>query len=133
MALDANFFQSQIKKLSEAFPGKNFDQARIGMIWSFCHDLANEQFSFIANHFIKTRSATRPPLPADFDEAARLEIKNAFSRDVEGAAAAMNTPWPTGLKSFLEKNYPGCKTINDAMSVERLKIQVKKASGEQWP
>lgn len=122
-------FDQQMSRITNTFgEGRVYSRDRIAQIWKTVCDLSGYQFARIVDNFLS--SFRQSPLPKDFADAARAERRTDFNRDVTGAAAAMNTPWPNGLQKFLGENYPGCKTINDAVQVQILKNQVDRAKAE---
>lgn len=119
-------FVIQVQRLQIAFGEKPFDKMRLSMIRGRVGE-SYPAFCRIVDKFISARRPSDPPLPQDFADAYRLEEKNEFLRDVNGAIDAMNTPWQNGLQEFLAKEYPGCKTLNEAVQVQILKNQIRRA------
>lgn len=109
-------FDRGIARLTAEYGSNHFKAEKLKLIWGFVAGLGAFEFDKILSHFLA--SMRQAPLPKDFQEASRAVHKNNFNRDVVGAAAAMNTPWPNGLKPFLLREYPGCKTMNEAVQVQ---------------
>jgi hypothetical protein len=119
-------FDSQMQRITGTFgDGRVYSRERVAMIWGSVSDLSAKSFSNIVNLFIAT--LRQPPLPSDFREAAYAERKRSFESDVVGAAKAMDIPWQNGLQAFLAREYPGCKTLNQARDVQIEKNKIKRA------
>lgn len=123
-------FDIEMKRLVEVFGPQMFSKGRLALIWSSCASLSRESFRRIVDGFIRTMRTA--PLPRDFTESAAHERKNEFNREVDGAIAAFDQPWNTGLQSYLAKEFPGCKTLAEAVEVRRLQIQVAKANDPNY-
>lgn len=121
-------FDIQMARITGTFgEGRVYSRERLALIWKAVNDLSAHSFSRIVDHFIS--NARYAPLPKDFQEAAYAERKNEFKRDVDGAAAAMDTPWSGGLQQFLGREYPGSKTLSQAVDIQILRNQIAKAKG----
>lgn len=118
-------FQFQMHRLESAFGERHFPLERLELIWGLVAWMGLGQFSCVVDHMLSTMRYA--PLPKDFKEASILEKKKAFENDVGGAIKALNTPWSGGLQAFLTKQYPGCKTLNEAVQVQILQNQVQRA------
>lgn len=115
-------FNSEMKRIYGVFGEKHYPHERIRSIWSHWRDLPDNGFIKLVSHFINTRKIGDAPLPQDFIDAAHRERKNQFNRDVQGAAdAVFDWSKQKGLKAFLDENYPGCKTLWEAVEVERIR------------
>jgi hypothetical protein len=69
-------------------------------------------------------------LPKDFQDAAYAERKNSFSRDVTGAAKALNIKWDGGKDEVLNKEYGSeCKDLKQALEIQIERNRIKKAMG----
>ncbi len=132
-----DFFNQQVERLKLRFSPKAFDPESTRLIGREVASLDEETFMRIIDFLITSRTHTKPPLLSDFRDARLRSEKQRLERDVDGALRAMErdaSQWSTdGLQKYLKQHYPGCRTLVDAVNVERLKIQVKKAKGEPWP
>lgn len=120
-------FKFQMHRLEDTFGAKNFTMERLELIERFCMWMSLGQFSHICDHFIS--SFRYAPLPKDFKDAAIREKKNSFEKEV----LSTELPFSEGLPSFLEKQYPGCKTLIEAVEVQVLKSKVAKALNGDVP
>jgi hypothetical protein len=121
-------FDVQMNRITATFgEGKVYNRERLALIWKAVNDLTAHSFSRIVDNFIA--SSRYAPLPKDFQEAAYAERKNSFNREVDGAARALDVPWAGGLKAYLAREYPGAKTLNEAVAIEREKMKIAKALG----
>jgi hypothetical protein len=128
--LTPEFFAQQMSRLKTRFGEKAFDPETQRLIGLEVNDVPSDVLMRCVDSFISSRPHTKPPLVTDFREARLNFKKNEFNRDVDGAVNAMKVPWQNGLQKFLAENYPGCKTLNEAVEIERLRIRVKNALGE---
>lgn len=72
--LTKEVFDMQISRLVDVFGEKAFSDERQRIIWHYCSALKNETFVKLINMIIaNNRSA---PVPSDFLEAIRLEMKS---------------------------------------------------------
>lgn len=94
--------------------------------------MANDDFLSVANFMIGSRPAGKPPLIQDFRDARINQEKLRLRRDVDGANRAMNTQWHGGLQAYLSREFPGCKTLNEAVEVRKLQIQIAKAKDPNY-
>lgn len=126
-------FDKEMEKLRAEFGSNYFKASRLKLIWDYVSDLSSYEFSRIVNGFLgKLRHA---PLPEDFKEEARnlrrITAISKFDQDVNGAIRAMNFSNINIQEALTRAGYPGCKTINEAVEVERLKIRVERAMNEK--
>lgn len=125
--MTADDFNAEMQRLHSTFGEKAFTSERIKLIWGHWRDLPAQSFSRVVNKLIAT--SRQVPLPQDFIEAAHQERKRSFDRDVAGAADAMfNWQGQKGLQHFLAENYPGCKTLWEAVQVQ---VEVNQARRER--
>lgn len=116
---------NQIKRLKEKWPN-NFDSETMRRIWFHCKYLSKYDFERVCDRMLDTRPKSRPPLPLDFLEQSKKLEKMEFHRSLKGAVDAINNNIKTdhygnrvGLQNFLDKNYPGCKTVLQAVEEEK--------------
>lgn len=125
--MTTDHFNNEMGRLYGLFGEKSFHQERVRFIWSHWKDLPDHGFTKFVNKLIAT--CRQAPLPQDFIEAAHQERKRSFDRDVAGAADAMfNWQGQKGLQHFLAENYPGCKTLWEAVQVQ---VEVNRAQRER--
>lgn len=78
--------------------------------------------------WIGSRKHTDPPRLAEFREAKLAEERARFQRDLKAAVDAYETrPLNEVLKRL---GYGGCKTLWDAVEIEKLRRQTRRANGE---
>ncbi len=125
-------FESQIKRLRTRFGLKAFDNEFARLLASELKELNDVDFLTVVNRMIAERPHTRPPIMADFREArVRLE-QMRFNQGVEKAAT--NLFWPAGaLGRALKEHYPGAKDLKEAMEIQILRNQIKRANGDSEP
>lgn len=123
----------QKSRLIDRFGERNFSREFNLLVAIECKSIPNGDFVDLVNRMIGSRAANRPPLLVDFREA-RLGIeKRNFDRDVYGAAKVMREPAMfRGLKAYLAKEFPGCKSLNDAKAVRAHQIQIQKAEDPSY-
>ncbi len=129
-----DFFAQQVSRLRSRWKN-NFDSEFVSLLSVQMNTISNDNFLKIVDFFIGNRPNSRPPMLQDFlDERIRQE-RNEFSQTLRSAIDAFDTPFTEGgLQKFLAKEYPGCKTLNQAVEVQILKNQVERAcqvGGEQ--
>lgn len=123
-------YVKQVQRMFERFGRKNFDPEFVSLVWREVCTLSEEQFARITDFFIGTRQPNKPPLLADFRDARIREEKNAFTREVQGAANVLTaTAWQGGLKAYLAKHYPGCKSLWEAVEVRKVHRAIAVAEG----
>jgi hypothetical protein len=122
-------FDVQMNRITSTFgDGKMYSRERVEAIWKAVSDLSAHSFARIVDNFIA--SSRYAPLPKEFQEAAYAERKNAFNRDVTGAARAMDFQWGGGLHDYLAKEYgTECKTLNQAVATQIERNKIKQAMG----
>lgn len=125
--MTADDFNAEMQRLYSTFGEKAYTAERIKLIWGHWRDLPAQMFARVINKHIAT--SRQAPMPQDLIEAAHLERKRSFDRDVAGAADAMFS-WAEqkGLKHYLAENYPGCNSLWEAVQIQ---IEVNKAQRER--
>ncbi len=118
----------QVERLRTRFGDKAFDAEFILLARSEMARMRDDDLVRMVDVFIGSRAANRPPLLVDFREARHLAQGRKLQSDIAGALKALETPWQTGLKPYLEKHFPGCKTLEEAVEVRRLQIQIARAN-----
>lgn len=66
-------FKHQIERLGEAFTPKAFNPSRVKLIRQWVDELTDQEFARICDHFIASFKSA--PLPVDFKEAAKKELR----------------------------------------------------------
>lgn len=122
--MTAIHFDQQINRLKLTFGDKSFSSERIKLIWASVHFLDDYVFTKIVNHMISTFKVS--PLPKDFNDAARMEKHHANKLPMP----SLDNYDKNALRRVLETKYPGCTKLWEAVEIERLKLQVKKADQE---
>lgn len=123
----------QKTRLIDRFGPKNFSTEFALLCSIECKPLPNEAFVDIVNFLIGSRPANRPPLLADFRDARLAFEKRQFEKDAYGAARAMREPARfEGLRKYLAREFPGCKSLNEAVEVRKLQIQIEKSRNPQY-
>ncbi len=123
-------FDAQMNRMKGAFKPADFTEERLKLIWRGVQDLDLEEFEAIVDNFIS--SSRHAPLPKDFQDASRAARGRTFRADIAGALDALEEPFQEGLKQYLEKSFPGCKTLKEAVEVRRLQIQIAKANDPNY-
>lgn len=123
-------FDIQMARIRSAFGKTHLGNEQIKLIWKYTCDLKEEQMIGICDNFIS--KFHKCPLPADFLDAGHEARKKEFKEDLRGATEYLYDKWPTGLKAYLAKEFPGCNTLNEAVEVRRLQIKIKKAEDPSY-
>lgn len=119
-----NDFNIQLGRIYSVFGEKQYGKERLSLIWQSCKELSDYAFIRIVDNFIS--SARFAPLPKDFKDAAIAEKSKSFNDLVDGAVESVFYKSPDGIKNYLNKDYPGCSTIYDAVKLEMFKNRIKK-------
>lgn len=116
-------FTSQMKRLENTFGEKHFDIERLTLIRRHVFDLPIFNFARIVDHLISTMRLA--PLPKDFKEAARAE-KNHF-QDLRAVPEIMKPDFKGdgAFQRVLERDYTGCKTLWEAVELQKFRNRVK--------
>ncbi len=130
--MNGPFFVKQIERLKIRFGEKAFDPETLRLIRREVENMPEREFELLTDALISTRPHQKAPLVADFREG-RLNIeRRMLNAQTFGASKAFQTPWNTGLKAYLEKKFLGCKTLNEAIQVRKLQIQLAKAENPNY-
>ncbi len=127
--MNEQFFLGQVGRLRTRFGDKSFDGEFVKLIAREVHDMSEHAFQRFVDVMIGSRTAHKPPLLSEFREARMTDDKRRFDNEVNGAASAMNWPAAGGLQRFLAREYPGAKTLNDAVDIQRLRNRIAEADG----
>lgn len=122
-------FIYQMKRLENEFSSKHFGYERLNRIKQCVMDLTPYGFSRVIDHMID--NFRQAPLPKDFREAARAE-RNAYA-DLRSIPAIMHSNFKGdgALLRVMEKEYPGCKTLWEAVEVQKIKNKVEAANARK--
>lgn len=124
-----DFFNQQISRMHLRFGEKAFDPEFTKLVAREVSAMQNEDFMRLVDFMIGSRKHNMPPTLTDFRESRIAIEKRAFSREVGGAARAMDRQWQGGLHAYLAKEYPGAKTLNDAVAIQIEKNRIARAMG----
>jgi hypothetical protein len=95
--------------------------------------LPDQEAVTIVNVMIGNRKHTQAPLLQDFRDARLAYERRRFEADVRGASRAMNEPARfQGLKAYLAREFPGCKSLAEAVEVRKLQIQIQRAEDPHY-
>ncbi len=110
------------------FGAKAFDEEFSRIIAAEVKFMSEVSFVKLVNFLIGSRPPSRPPLLADFREGRLNDEKNELQRNLNKAKDIFTNPsMAEGLKSILDRDYKGAKTALEAMHIEKLRMQIKKA------
>ena len=127
------FWNHQKSRLIDRFGPRNFSPEFSVLVALECKTMPDDAFLSIVNALIGSRKPNDPPLIRDFRDARLAYERREYERNLYGAARMMNEPARhVGLKSYLASAFPGCKTINEAVEVRRLEIQVQQAENANY-
>ncbi len=122
----------QVARLKVRFGDRAFDAESVSLIRREVITMRDEDFVFMVDGLIASRPHTKAPLLTDFREGRLKVEKRIFDAQVSGAARAMGTQWSGGLKAYLAREFPGCKTLNEAVEVRKLQIKIAKAENPNY-
>lgn len=127
------FWNHQKSRLIDRFGERNFSREFSLLVAVECNSMPDQEFLHAVSAMIGARKPSDPPLIKDFRDARLAYERRVFERDVRGASNAMNqTPWSLGLRAYLAKEFPGCKTINEAVEVRKMQIQIRQAEESNY-
>ncbi len=122
----------QKARLIDRFGKNNFSPEFSLLVSMECRPMPDQPFEEMVNAMIGGRRPNNPPLIQDFRDARLAWERRVFERDLSGAERAMNMPAKDGLKLYLVKEFPGCKTLNQAVEVRRHQIQIARAENPNY-
>jgi hypothetical protein len=120
----------QINRLKSRFGDKAFDDEFVKLVKAELRNMVDGNVTRCCDLFIGNRPHHKPPVLDDFRQARLAEEKVKVEYAARGAMDAM-TRGPAGnegLKRYLAKAFPGCKTLNEAIEVRRHQIEIAKAN-----
>lgn len=121
-------FVHQMKRFDSVFGQKSYPWERLELIKRHVIDLPPYNFSRIVDHLLSTMR--QAPLPKDFKEAAYAERKQM--EDLRSVPDIMKPDYKGDktLQKVLARDYPGCKTLWEAVEVEKVKIRISKLEAQ---
>lgn len=126
-----NFFSQQWKRLEVRFGAKAMDPELKMLVAREVHDMSERAFQRAVDVWIGSRPHTKPPLLAEFREAALAERKYALDRDTMGALISINRKAPDEMKAqmrgALSKEFGAVSSVKEAMEVARIRQRVDQA------
>lgn len=122
-----DFFNDQVVRLKIRFGNKPFDYEFQRLVAAEVKFMSDKDFLDLVNFLIAMRPATKPPLLQDFRDGRINAEKKLLERNINGAIHVTNGEWPNGLKKVLEKDFPGCSSIKEAVELVKFKNQMKEA------
>ena len=121
-------WQNQKARLIDRFGEKNFSREFSLLVALECKTMPDEPFVQMVNAMIGNRTPNNPPLLQSFRDGRLAYERRMFDRDVRGAAQAWHGEARfQGLRAYLSKAFPGCKSLAEAVEVRKLQIQVRQA------
>jgi hypothetical protein len=129
MRMTETEFLFQMQRLISAFGEKSFDRGRMELISRHVRDLSPHSFSRIVDHLLS--NFRQAPLPKDFAEAARGERNHASDLRSVPDIMKIDFKGDGGLLKVLSRDYPGCKTLWEAVEVEKINLKVKAADEKE--
>ena len=125
-------WNTQKARLIDRFGDRNFSKEFSLMVAVECRSMPDVAFVDMVNAMIGSRRPNDPPLILNFREGRLAFEKRRFEADVNGAINTVNKSWPIGLKAYLAKEFPGCKTLNEAIEVRKLEIRLAKIENPNY-
>lgn len=120
-------FTSQWQRLINRFGGKCMDAELQRLALFEVKDMAAASFTRACDVWIGSRKHTDPPRMAEFREAAARENKREFEQTVRSALHAFEA---RAIPEILAAHgYTGCKTLFEAVQVERHRMRIRQADG----
>lgn len=128
---DISLLAHQFARLRKRFGEKAFDDEFITLAMREVRGMPDAAFVSFVDVCIGSRPHHKPPLLTDFREAVLAAQRRKLEQDINGALRVFNHPAAEGgLKRFLALNYPGCKSLNEAVEVRRLQLRIERANAE---
>ena len=126
-------WEHQKNRLVDRFGARNISPEFTLLAAIECQPLPDMPLVDMINAMIGGRKPNDPPLLSDFRFARQAYERRQFERDLSGASAVMRDPARfKGLQAFLAKEFPGCKTVNEAVEVRNLQIQIRRANDPSY-
>lgn len=125
-------FKAQIGRLEGRFGARAFDTEFGFLIWREVKEMSEVGFARAVDVWIGSRTHNKPPLLSEFREAYLSEKKWQLQRDTLSAERMFDGKWNKGLQAYLDKMFPGGKTLAMAVQVRRLEIEMERASNPDY-
>jgi hypothetical protein len=117
-------FNAQMKRLTTRFGLKALDQEFCSLVWRACSEMSDGGFITFCDVLIGSRKHTDPPRLQEFRDAVLAEQKRKFESDLKACDHVVHRkPMPEILTRL---GYPSCKTLWDAVEVEREIIRMQR-------
>lgn len=131
--IDEKLFGEQVQRLRSRFGEKAFDNELCRLIALEVKEMHPHDFVRTVDVMIGSRPHSKPPLLSEFREARLQAEKMKHQQELRQAVETFNHPAKSdGLRRFLAMNYPGAKTLWEAVQIQVLRNQVERANrGEQ--
>lgn len=124
----------QINRLKAHFGDKAFSEEFVKLIRNEIKNMADGDVIRCVDLFIGNRPHHKAPVLDDFRQARLSEQKVRVEYAAKEAIANMrrSPEFGSGLKKYLEREFPGCKTLNEAIEVRKLQIRLAKAEDPNY-
>lgn len=131
--MDLETMAAQFDRLRARFGDKAFDKEFIALAMREVSTMHPHDFTRFVDVMIGSRPHSKPPLLSEFREARLQAEKMKHQQELRQAVETFNHPAKSdGLRRFLAMNYPGAKTLWEAVQIQVLRNQVERANrGEQ--
>lgn len=127
------FFVEQVNRLRTRFGENAFDKEFTKLVANEVGTMSEYGFKRACDIWIGSRSRGKAPLLSEFREARLAEEKIKLDNATYLAANILTKPQKFGgLKLYLEKEFPGCKTLAQAVEVRRLQIRLAKIENPDY-
>lgn len=127
------FWLTQKARLIDRFGERNFSKEFSLLVAIECNAMPEDAFMSMVTAMIGQRRPNDPPMIANFREGRLAWERRRFETELRGATDAWNGPAKfVGLKNYLAKEWPGCKSLAEAVEVRRLQIQIARADDPDY-
>lgn len=117
-------FKEQIKRLQVRFGAHHFDIEFCKLAFAEVGEMPAKAFKWAVETWLGHRPAHQPPLLAEFREARLAEEKAQLKRETEGARKSwIGKQSYKGLQQVLVRDYPGAKTVCEAIEIAKKKLR----------
>ncbi len=118
----------QKARLIDRFGEKNFSKEFSLLVALECKSVPDDVFTQMVNAMIGNRTPNQPPLLQAFRDGRLAYERRKFEADVRGASQAWHGEARfQGLRAYLAREFPGCKSLAEAVEVRKLQIQLRRA------
>ncbi len=123
---------NQINRLKSRFGEKAFDDEFVTLVKNELRNMVDANVIRCVDVFIGNRPHHKPPVLSDFRDARLAEEKVKLEYCARGAMNAMSRHAQGGLQAYLAKDFPGCKTLMEAVAVRQHQIRIAKADDPNY-